>query len=143
MNSPCGLVVYALGITTPTGPFYDNGTGFNAPFNNLIMFSRENSDCSWPIYSGDSGSGLLAYINGVWKIIGLCFAGSTTFGFACRIDKVAEQLGIEAWDGSSKPFINLNSKQIKAVSGTSGNKTLNCGGTTYWQIGSDNNTNYC
>jgi len=24
--------------------------------------------------------------------------------YACRIDKIAEELGIEAWDGTFKPF---------------------------------------
>ena len=50
----------------------------------------------------DSGSALAAYIDGVWKIIGLCFAGSTYYGMACRIDNVAAQLNISAWDGTTK-----------------------------------------
>jgi hypothetical protein len=69
--------------------------------------------------------------------------GTEFYGYACRIDEVATQLGIEAWDGTAKPFIDTNSIQIKAVAGTSSSKTIVCGGTTYWQIGSDNNTNYC
>jgi hypothetical protein len=143
MNSPCGLVVNSLGAITYVGPFYDNG-GYETPlFNDLIAFSRENADCNYPIYPGDSGSGLLANIDGTWKIIGLCFAGSNTMGYACRIDHVASQLGIQSWDGTSKPFIDINSIDIKAVLGTSTDKTIDCSGTTYWQMGSANNTNFC
>lgn len=143
MNSPCGLVVNSLGAITYVGPFYDNG-GYETPlFNDLIAFSRENADCNYPIYPGDSGSGLLANIDGTWKIIGLCFAGSNTMGYACRIDHVASQLGIQSWDGTSKPFIDINSIDIKAVPGTSTDKTIDCSGTTYWQMGSANNTNFC
>ena len=143
MGSPCGLIVNALGATTYVGPFHDNGTEESPLFDNLISFTRENPDCTYPIYPGDSGSGLLADIDGTWKIIGLCFAGGNNVGFACRIDQVAEQLGIQAWDGTSKPFIDVDSIQIKAVLGNSGEKTLDCDGITYWQIGSDNNTNFC
>ena len=143
MNSPCGLIINALGATTYVGPFHDNETDSSPLFNNLISFTRENPDCLYPIYPGDSGSSLLANIGGVWKIIGLCFAASSTIGFACRIDQVASQLGIEAWDGTSKPFIDVESIQIKAVLGTSSDKTIDCDDTTYWQIGSDNNVNFC
>ena len=143
MNSPCGLVVNSLGAITYVGPFHDNGAYETPLFNDLIAFSRENADCNYPIYPGDSGSGLLANIDGTWKIIGLCFAGSNTMGYACRIDHVASQLGIQSWDGTSKPFIDINSIDIKAVPGTSTDKTIDCNGTTYWQMGSANNTNFC
>jgi hypothetical protein len=56
---------------------------------------------------------------------------------------VASQLGIQSWDGTSKPFIDINSIDIKAVPGTSTDKTIDCNGTTYWQMGSANNTNFC
>lgn len=143
MNSPCGLVVNSLGAITYVGPFHDNGSEETPLFNDLIAFTRENHDCPYPIYPGDSGSSLLANINGTWKIIGLCFAGSNTMGYACRIDHVASQLGIQSWDGTSKPFIDIDSIDIKAVPGGSTDKTIECNGTTYWQIGSANNTNFC
>lgn len=143
MNSPCGLVVNSLGAITYVGPFHDNGSEETPLFNDLIAFTRENHDCLYPIYPGDSGSSLLANINGTWKIIGLCFAGSSTMGYACRIDHVASQLGIQSWNGTSKPFIDIDSIDIKAVPGGSTDKTIECDGTTYWQIGSANNTNFC
>jgi hypothetical protein len=143
IGTTCGLVTAALGMSSNVGPYHSNGSELTAFYNNLIMFTRENPSCLYPIYPGDSGSGLLANINGKWKIIGLCFAGSTNIGLASRIDLVASQLGIKAWDGTTKPFIDVNSKQVKAVLGASGDKILNCNGRTYWQVGSDRNTNYC
>ena len=55
--------------------------------------TTNGNSCYYPINSGDSGSALLANINGEIKIIGLCFAGSTsgspdgyfTIGRACRL----------------------------------------------------------
>lgn len=56
--------------------------------------------CDNPIYPGDSGSALIADINGIKKIIGLVFAANmgsneqVTEGYACRIDKVASDICI-------------------------------------------------
>jgi len=143
IGSPCGVVINTLGAASYVSGYRNNGTKQNVLFNNLITFTRLNPNCAFPIYAGDSGSALLAFISGKWKIIGLNFAGGDFIGFACRIDVVAAQLGIKAWDGTAKPFINVLSKQVKAVYGTSGEKLLNCGGKTYWQVGNDYNTNYC
>jgi hypothetical protein len=47
------------------------------------MIEFKNTDNSlYPIAGGDSGSTLIADISGVWKIVGLCFAGSTGRGIA-------------------------------------------------------------
>jgi hypothetical protein len=143
IGTPCGLIMNALGGMSYVGPYHSNGAEITVLYDDLILFTRHNPDCNYPIYPGDSGSSLLANINGQWKIIGLCFAASQNVGFASRIDHVASQLGIKYWDGTTKPFINVYSKQVKAVLGPSGNKTLECNGRTYWQFGSDNNTNYC
>lgn len=58
-----------------------------------------DEECLNPIFPGDSGSALIADINGVKKIIGLVHAGGVELegnqvkhvleGFACRIDRVA------------------------------------------------------
>jgi hypothetical protein len=70
--------------------------GFVATPNSQRPFDEE---CDNPIFRGDSGSALIADINGIKKIIGLVFAGSAELennevkrimeGFACRIDRVA------------------------------------------------------
>lgn len=68
-------------------------------FADLIIYRYEdNSD--GPSMPGDSGALILADINGIKKIIGLNFAGSSTIGAACRIDRVATAMNIRAWDNS-------------------------------------------
>lgn len=49
---------------------------------------------------GDSGSPVLAYINGAWKVIGLFFAGpgDVSYGIACRITSIASKLNLTYWD---------------------------------------------
>jgi hypothetical protein len=99
--------------------------------------------CPWPVWGGDSGSTLIANIGGVWKIVGLVFAGNGTpynpqtglpnvtigntvyplqvassIGYACRIDQVASQLGIKAWTGSAAPVIDHNTITYRTVSGS-------------------------
>jgi hypothetical protein len=103
-----------------------------------------------------SGSTLIANIGGVWKIIGLVFAGNgipynsslgyqvaSTIGFACRIDQVASQLGIKAWTGSAAPVVDHSTITYRTVSGSNSDKTLVCSGSTYWQVGLTEKHNIC
>jgi hypothetical protein len=112
--------------------------------------------CAYPVWGGDSGSTLIANIGGVWKIIGLVFAGNgtpynstlgyqiaSTIGFACRIDQVAEQLGIKAWTGSAAPVVDHDTIVYRTVSGSNSDKTLICSGSTYWQVGLTEKHNIC
>lgn len=143
-GTACAIAMHGLNTTSYIS-FKNNGANVTTLFNQLITFSRVDPTCPYPVYSGDSGSALLAFIKGQWKIFGLVFAlsGDGMLGVACRIDQVASQLGIKPWSGIAVPFINVDSKQVKAVYNTSGEKLLNCGGKVYWQVGNDNNTNYC
>jgi hypothetical protein len=121
--------------------------------------------CPYPVWGGDSGSTLIANIGGVWKIIGLVFAGNgvyynqqtnspvnsvnqpyqvaSSMGFACRIDQVAAQLKIKAWTGSIAPVVDENTIVYKTISGSSSNSTLSCSGSTYWQVGLTQKHNIC
>jgi hypothetical protein len=112
--------------------------------------------CPFPVWSGDSGSTLIARIGGVWKIVGLVFAGNgaqynpslgyqmaSSIGYACRIDQVASQLGIKAWTGSAAPVVDHSTIVYKTVSGSSSNSTLVCSGSTYWQVGLTQKHNIC
>jgi hypothetical protein len=123
----CGLRI--------AGIFSTMYTSDNVWWNNQIRFTRINPDCNYPIASGDSGSALLAKINGVWKIIGLVFAGNLTEAYACRIDNVALQLGIEAWDGTltSSSFVNPSSIQTIITAGTSVQDSITVNGKLYRQ----------
>ena len=112
--------------------------------------------CPYPIWGGDSGSTLIANIGGTWKIVGLVFAGNgapynptlgyqvaSSIGYACRIDQVAEQLGIKAWTGSAAPVIDHDTIVYRTVSGSNSDKTLVCSGSTYWQVGLTEKHNIC
>lgn len=140
----CGLKIKMLGASQAVYGYPLQDTG-NRPisFNSLIVFTRLSEGCNFPIYGGDSGSVLIADFDGVYKIIGLNFAGSSQvpgsttdigqFGYACRIDNVAFELGIEAWDGTPKNTVSTIEKVI--TPGGSPNKTIIVDGKTYWQVG--------
>lgn len=143
----CGLSVLSIGTSANVSGYNLQGVTKTVAFSNSIVFTRSNPQCPSPIAGGDSGSILIANFSGTWKIIGLVFAGGTSgsnyIGLANRIDQVASQLGIEAWDGTSKEYVNLASKTYKTTSGSNSNKTLLCSGSTYWQVGLTNSSSPC
>jgi hypothetical protein len=148
-DSPCGLKIFSVGSASAVSGYKLEGVAQNVNYTSLITFIRNSPDqttvaeCPYPIYPGDSGSALAAYIDGVWKIIGLCFAGSTYYGMACRIDNVAAQLNISAWDGTTKNYFNTGSRQYITTIGGSTDKTLTCASNIYWQVGTTSLTNPC
>jgi hypothetical protein len=139
----CGLVISGIGAVVNTSGYNLQGFPQTIPFADSIAFTRSNPDCPDPIFPGDSGSALIASFGGVWKIIGLCFAGGDNIGYANRIDIVASQLGIEAWLGVPKNYVNLATKAYKTVPGGSANKTFTCSGSIYWQVGLTNTSYPC
>lgn len=142
-SGDCGLKIKLLGASQNVGSYPLQGVPRVVSFNDLIVFTRLSETCNFPIYKGDSGSVLIADFDGVHKIIGLNFAGSSQvpgsttqigqFGYACRIDNVAFELGIEAWDGTPKIPVSTIEKIITV--GGSPNKTIIVDGKTYWQVG--------
>ena len=118
-------------------------------FNNSIGFLASASTlnpgeiCTYPIAKGDSGSALLADFNGTRKIVGLVFAGvpvsltnpAIKFGFANRIDDVAEQIGISAWTGNQVSYSDTGNTEQHIVSGLNTNTTLVLSGKTFNQLG--------
>lgn len=140
-GSPCPLRTFALGVNLPVSGYKLQGVAQTVTFNDVIQFVRPENDpnlstvCIYPIYPGDSGSALVANFGDVSKIIGLCFAGSSYYGFACRIDHVAEELGIQEWDGSSKPIVDPDTIDYITVSNQNSIKIESCSGDTYWQAG--------
>lgn len=103
--------------------------------------TSSGNSCFWPINAGDSGSALLANINGTVKIIGLSFAGSTAgtnkyvIARACRIDKVAEQLNIEAFTGQTVNFSDKTNPQFHYEMGASPLSAITINGNKYYQVG--------
>lgn len=133
-GNPCGLTITNISFSSDVEL---------VNFSDCILFTRTDPQCPWPIAPGDSGSALIANFNGTWKIIGLCFAGNEFWGLACRIDNVASELGIEAWDGTSPSYIDTGSQLYITTPGQSGIKTVVCDGKTYWQIGATNISQPC
>jgi len=146
------------GTNTPT--YFTDVIAYVKPFNSASYSpstaTANTQVCPYPVWGGDSGSTLIANIGGVWKIIGLVFAGNgipynsslgyqvaSTIGFACRIDQVASQLGIKAWTGSAAPVVDHSTITYRTVSGSNSDKTLVCSGSTYWQVGLTEKHNIC
>jgi len=142
-GSLCGLSIQGVSYVTGVSGYKKQGASTVAYFNNCISFTRVYPDCLYPIYPGDSGSGLISNIGGVDKIVGLCFAGSSTLGIASRIDEVVSQLGIQSWSGSTPNFIDLSSKKLVTTTGLSSEKTITCSGQTLWQVGLINSISTC
>ena len=108
--------------------------------------TTSGNGCFYPINSGDSGSALLADIDGTLKIIGLCFAGSDLgqpddylrIGRACRIDRVAEELNIEAFTGQTVNYSDKTNPQIHYELGFSSLSAVTIDGNKYYQVGTVN-----
>lgn len=149
-KSSCQLVVDALFLSAGV-----NMDGIVFDFADLIRYRYADSS-NFPVAGGDSGSILLASINGTIKVIGLVFAGNggsfsspnpnTHYGFACRIDRVASAMNIRAWDSSYIINNTAPTANIKTVyfdnnpSPDDLNKTIN--GETYWNIGLTRNSQF-
>ncbi len=108
--------------------------------------TTNGNGCYYPINSGDSGSALLANIDGVVKIIGLCFAGSTsgspdgyfTIGRACRIDRVSEELNISPFTGQSINYSDTTTPQVHYEAGFSSLSAVTINGNKFYQLGTVN-----
>lgn len=159
-GADCPLAVHALGVSFSIGYQMQSGSGtppsnlVTCLFDNAIAFVKPQVEdplstvpgCYNPIAGGDSGSFLLANIRGTTKIIGLVFAGSTdntgqtVYGFACRIDDVAEQLGIAQYvstDTTAGIMVDQTNISYITVDGASSEKSVICDvdGKEYWQVG--------
>ena len=142
-GSLCSLTTFNLNQILPINGYNLDGVIVPVTYNKLIGFTRTSAECPFPIVPGDSGSALVANFNGIFKIIGLVFAGSTYYGYACRIDEVAAQLNISAWDATTKNYFNTGSRQFRTTPGGSYDKTIDCNDNIYWQVGTISNTNPC
>lgn len=95
-NATCTLRITQIAVNT----YVSSDEGLQN-WADCLRFEYEDGSVD-PVAGGDSGSALLANIGGVRKIIGLVFAGSSAgrYGLANRIDRVASELNIRAWDAS-------------------------------------------
>jgi len=151
------LKLFATNVAVTIGYSKQGGSQL-ASFEDCMLFIASGATtpagevCFFPLAPGDSGSALIAELSGVKKIIGLCFAGDVVFinnplggspatvpvstlGVACRIDHIASELNISAWDGGAVTYSNTNNIQQHLVSGLSNEPYIEIEGKKYWQIG--------
>jgi len=129
----CSLTITSVSAASPVGAYNEQNSGFVVDFNNCISFTRNDPTCAYPIAPGDSGSCLIAFVGGEYKIVGLNFAGSAAFGLANRIDQVESQLSIQPYLGGTPNFVR--SKFLCTNPGLSPDKILNFSSLPYWQVG--------
>jgi hypothetical protein len=152
-GASCPVRVFAL-FTTVNLTYNLQGVATLTSFIDQITFVKPENDpslstiCANPIYPGDSGSALIADFGGVRKIIGLVFAagqvgGIFYYGYANRIDRVASELGIEAWVGGARGYVDPASITYKTTTNGSSNKILSCSDVNYWQVGLTTLDNPC
>ena len=159
-GSQCPLKLFELGVTFSiqylkqgvyTTVIMENALGYFKPG---IEYPEsqdpgQHAYCCNPVRGGDSGSALIADIGGTIKVIGLVFAGSGAgcdggpnsyaFGYACRIDEVASQLGIASWDKNDLlTVVKTSTIEYRTEPGGSDDKTKLCDGKTFWQVGLTN-----
>jgi hypothetical protein len=87
---------------------------------------------------GDSGSVVYAKIGGVWKVVGLFFAGNGdgSAGYACRIDNVSSLLKIEAYtSGSYSADPGTRTYVTASLADYGGKASASFNGEIYWQVG--------
>lgn len=130
--------------------------------------NSQQPGCLNPGLPGDSGSAVYAEFGGVKKLIGLLFAGTcnmammpaeyngnpccsgtpglnscSTIFYLCRIDRIAEQLGIEWWDAAAANQYTVNKDTMEYVTeaGGSDQRTKLCNGKLHYQAGLTNTLN--
>jgi len=149
----CPIRIFALFTAFPIN-YNKQGAQTTVYFEDQITFVKPEFDpslttiCPNPIIPGDSGSALIADFGGVRKIIGLVFAASTVsgiiyYGYANRIDNVALEIGIQAWDGTDKNFVDLSSIEYITTVGGSSDKYIACESKQFWQVGLTTLLNPC
>jgi len=136
-NSPsCNLRVSATGASGLIG----HPVMGNMDYSDLILYEYEDGSAG-PSLGGDSGSALIALFGSTYKIIGQVFAGDGYTGLACRIDRIAREMKVRAWDSTlnkgtgSEP--NLGEIMLHGSDQRSGQTSfVHADGHTYWQVGS-------
>jgi formylglycine-generating enzyme required for sulfatase activity len=130
----------------PNFDFWRGGQRKIVYYNDLVKFEYADGSSGVSI-GGDSGSAVIAEtLGGVRKIVGLVFLGEAsagTYGYFCRIDKIASILNVSEWNGNvkfsdpstwqyiTKPVISPDPEN----SPTDLPLTIIEGGKKYWRIG--------
>lgn len=128
---------------TPSCTLYATNVGANVDVEgqdwyDCVIYAYEDGS-NYPSAGGDSGSAVIADFSGTRKIVGLLFAGSTTFSIFNRIDRVAQAMNIRAWDASyslDKTYPpNMYGITASHTSPYASDATITYNGKTYYQVG--------
>lgn len=149
-TSSCQLVVSGLSLST-TILDEDN---LQYDFADIIQF-RYADGSNFPSAPGDSGSIVLADINGNIKVIGLLFAGNggsidnpepgVHYAYLCRIDRIASSMNIRSWDSN---YVINNTTPVADVKtstydvNSANNEFAIVNGQKYWNVGLTKNTGF-
>ncbi len=144
-SSACRILVHDMNWIQSVAfpPLYSTIT-----LHDLIRFTYADFGTN-VVVGGDSGSILLADFSGVLKIVGLVFAGGgsvaipSQVGFACRIDRVMDQLNLEVLGSTTLINASSNWEFIDRVP-SAASPTLTENGKKYWECGKlgSGNTKY-
>lgn len=138
----CPLQVFGYGATTVSG-YKKQGVGTFVDFID-VFFCEFKDSSNLPSYEGDSGSAVIGNFNGTYKILGLLFAGdsdpnnpTSTFFTFCRIDYIAANLNIAAWDGLYSNFKSASPDNASKIYRPllDDRVSITYQGKTYWQCG--------
>lgn len=135
-DSPsCNLRVAAVGSTG----FIGHPTIGYMEYSDMIAYAYEDGS-EGPCLGGDSGSALVALFGSTYKLIGQVFAGDGYTGLACRIDRIAQEMKVRAWDGSlvkgTGSETNLGELLLRGSDERCGRTSFtHTDGHTYWQVG--------
>jgi hypothetical protein len=145
------LIIFETNVTVFVGPFRNQTSYQLVTFDDCFVIIQSAATtpqgyvCKNPFYFGDSGSAILAEINGSVKIIGISFAlavdvlsndlQTALAGVALRIDRVSQILNISAYTGQTINFSNLDEIETECLPGLSSETCIELSGETYCQIG--------
>lgn len=115
------------------------GTQASPNFRVIGLVFAGNSNPRYP-YTNDVDPN----VPGVQNVFNTNFGPySNWLGYACRIDDVANELGIRAWTGGTAPLVDPNSINVITLPGLSSITATTCLNNFYYQIGTTMVQNSC
>lgn len=151
LSSEQKLFITGFGTISVAGA-YNQSVQTVASFNQISFRAKtddlgENEWCDVCNAGGNSGSAIVAEINGEYKIVGLNFAGAnwpgTSLGFQgyfCRIDDIAELLNVSEFTSETTDYHFSDEDATEIIDipydgSFSSDDYLDVDGKRFWQVG--------